>query len=387
MWIVLALSIVINLLSLISGDSTADYSECPDAWVVCPASQTCVKAFDEKKSWMKARSSCLDQDADLVRILDGDMNTFINGLLNTTANRKYWIGLHDRKTENDFVWLNDTTTANYTSWAKGQPNNFKTKRVPMGQDCAEIGTFAPNWQDDWCTRKSHYICERPKFPPPQCPPDDWKENPTSKTCIKLIKSKKSWKAARAFCKQQNADLLKVPDAATNAFASSVINNNKMYVWTGVHDRDEEGKYFWLDEVKEVNYTNWDTDQPNNYRNQDCMCLLGPKWHDHFCTKPLWFLCERRKRSFIHSAVRCEDGWTPSPESGTCVKIFVSRKETWSDARKVCAGPNGGDLVKIVNDEMNTFINGESKAPRGPLCFGVNANVQLRARNSSNWVGR
>ena len=32
----------------------------------------------------------------------------IAGLLNTTGDTKYWIGLHDRVTERTFKWLDDT---------------------------------------------------------------------------------------------------------------------------------------------------------------------------------------------------------------------------------------------------------------------------------------
>ena len=53
--------------------------------------------------------------------------------------------------------------------------------------------------------------------------------------------------------------------------------------------------------------------------------------------------------------KCPAGWTESPESYTCIKAYVDT-QTWGDARATCQ-QDGGDLIKIVNAEMNTLVFG------------------------------
>ena len=42
-------------------------------------SGTCVKLYDDNKSWEDARATCKEDGADLVTILDESMNNFIWG--------------------------------------------------------------------------------------------------------------------------------------------------------------------------------------------------------------------------------------------------------------------------------------------------------------------
>ena len=54
---------------------------------------------------------------------------------------------------------------------------------------------------------------------------------------------------------------------------------------------------------------------------------------------------------------CAAGWLPSSASGTCLKVYrVSRD--FQDARNTCIADNG-DLVTIIDDEMNLFVMGIS----------------------------
>ncbi|RUS75111.1 hypothetical protein EGW08_017118, partial [Elysia chlorotica] len=56
---------------------------------------------------------------------------------------------------------------------------------------------------------------------------------------------------------------------------------------------------------------------------------------------------------------CPPGWTRSPHSVSCIKVYTYRK-TWHQAKYVCA-ENGGDLVSILDDKMREFVWDQIKA--------------------------
>ena len=54
-------------------------ASCPTGWTESPHTGTCIKLYDEEKSWHGARVACKEEAADLVKIKDDGMNQFIWG--------------------------------------------------------------------------------------------------------------------------------------------------------------------------------------------------------------------------------------------------------------------------------------------------------------------
>ena len=52
---------------------------CPTGWIESTQSGTCIKLYEDKKSWTNARAACQAAGGDLVKILDDSMNDFIWG--------------------------------------------------------------------------------------------------------------------------------------------------------------------------------------------------------------------------------------------------------------------------------------------------------------------
>ena len=57
------------------------------------------------------------------------------------------------------------------------------------------------------------------------------------------------------------------------------------------------------------------------------------------------------------SVLCPEGWVRSPSSGTCIKLFFSKKN-WLQARDFCKA-EGGDLVKITDRVINDLVTSKN----------------------------
>ncbi|KAK3743318.1 hypothetical protein RRG08_007556, partial [Elysia crispata] len=52
-------------------------ASCPSGWIESTQSGTCIKVYEDKKSWEDARAVCQAAGGDLVKIIDDSMNQFI----------------------------------------------------------------------------------------------------------------------------------------------------------------------------------------------------------------------------------------------------------------------------------------------------------------------
>ncbi|GFO37605.1 C-type mannose receptor 2 [Plakobranchus ocellatus] len=87
--------------------SSTAASTCPSGWTKSPSSGTCIKFYDDYKTWADARTVCQQDGGDLVTIRDANMNQFVEAQRKSKG-RSYWIGLHDLNKEGDFGWLDET---------------------------------------------------------------------------------------------------------------------------------------------------------------------------------------------------------------------------------------------------------------------------------------
>lgn len=76
-------------------------------------------------------------------------------------------------------------------------------------------------------------------------------------------------------------------------------------WLGLYrnssgENSNEG-WFWVDGTP-LNFSNWGSDEPNNWRNNEkCGELLGKSgyWNDISCYEPRLSLCERKKGKYLY----------------------------------------------------------------------------------------
>lgn len=86
-----------------------------------------------------------------------------------------------------------------------------------------------------------------------------------------------------------------------SYVKAVIDPAEEYAWwIGATDIIEEGSFRWMTTGNEVTYTYWDSGEPNDVNNEDCIFMRHTtlQWNDLNCDstfsfegKPLRAICE------------------------------------------------------------------------------------------------
>ncbi|XP_077986174.1 C-type lectin mosGCTL-1-like [Glandiceps talaboti] len=151
---------------------------------LCALSFTCVYSEDSEFDgsdgnqpyYFKARQYCRQNYDGLVRLESAQEQNAVAGYIQANGldsndcipGKGFWIGLDDKRSEGDFVWLDNTIrqglcTSGYENWAKREPNN-NTKKSALGQDCVQLwfrGKRNGQWDDEYCNyRPKGAVCEQ-----------------------------------------------------------------------------------------------------------------------------------------------------------------------------------------------------------------------------------
>ncbi|KAJ8040402.1 Alpha-N-acetylgalactosamine-specific lectin [Holothuria leucospilota] len=131
--------------------------------------------------------------------------------------------------------------------------------------------------------------------------------------------RKNWTEASDDCKkaspQGNGHLITIDSEDENRFACgwwvkmmSPLKGKWQYIWTGLNDIDEEGKFVWSD-GSSVKYTNWGGNQPDNrFDNSNCATMTvrrasdPGKWDDARCKGRRSYICEYKCTDCANSNV-------------------------------------------------------------------------------------
>ncbi|XP_066296926.1 alpha-N-acetylgalactosamine-specific lectin-like isoform X1 [Branchiostoma lanceolatum] len=126
---------------------------CPDRYTTWRG--TCYKAFNDRKTFIDAAAACREDGGTLAMPRDAETNAFLISLHNAVNDYEpFWFGLHDRREEGSFQWVDGFTLGAYTSWAPGQPDN------EGNEDCV---LYSAPWRNKWndvpCNSSFRFICQ------------------------------------------------------------------------------------------------------------------------------------------------------------------------------------------------------------------------------------
>nr|XP_011440035.2 perlucin-like protein [Crassostrea gigas] len=105
----------------------------------------------------------------------------------------------------------------------------------------------------------------------------------------------TWNNAQLDCSVRGAKLVEIESPEEDVYIRTLANNLTETVWLGGTDVAEEGKWVWQSTGTIFSYSAWNGGQPNNYQNQDCLCLYRPyglTWCDESCAASYQYICER-----------------------------------------------------------------------------------------------
>ncbi|XP_021339906.1 neurocan core protein-like [Mizuhopecten yessoensis] len=122
---------------------------CQENWTVY--GNHCYRAIPNlTKSWGDAQNDCQSYASNLVKIETADERLWLR--IFSIQSDYSWIGANDRDKEGEWRWISDNSTVTFTDWKAGEPND-----VGGDEDCVIMGI---HWNDDSCTKKHPFICEK-----------------------------------------------------------------------------------------------------------------------------------------------------------------------------------------------------------------------------------
>ncbi|HMV70506.1 MAG TPA: CotH kinase family protein, partial [Myxococcota bacterium] len=103
--------------------------------------------------WYTADRVCRDFGMRLVMPKTDVLNTALSQV--TAPYGQHWIGLSDEATEGRYRWV-DGSTAAFTAWWSGEPNNCCGGEDCIGTNFGDVG----RWNDYSCTTQLPFACQR-----------------------------------------------------------------------------------------------------------------------------------------------------------------------------------------------------------------------------------
>ncbi|XP_066295830.1 C-type Lectin CRL-like isoform X2 [Branchiostoma lanceolatum] len=129
-------------------------SSCPDRYTTWRG--ICYKVFNTLKTFSGAAAACREDGGTLAMPRDAETNAF---LISLSANGRvnFWFGLHDRREEGSFEWVDGSALGTYNSWGPGQPDNYSGNEYCVFY--AQLSSFEDKWHDAPCDWLYRSICE------------------------------------------------------------------------------------------------------------------------------------------------------------------------------------------------------------------------------------
>jgi hypothetical protein len=113
--------------------------------------------------------------------------------------------------------------------------------------------------------------------------------PATGHCYWLVSAGADWDTALASCEAWGGSLVAINSAEENDWILPLLVAD---TWIGGNDSATEGTFVWAN-GDAWSYTNWNTDQPDDWHGEDCVeAQATGVWNDLVCRRDRAYLCER-----------------------------------------------------------------------------------------------
>ncbi|XP_058862099.1 C-type mannose receptor 2-like [Acipenser ruthenus] len=252
------------------------------------------------KTWQEAQSYCRNQGRDLPSIYDQARVNELIGLVSSTNDTAYWIGLYHDK-ENG-------------QWSSGDGDIYSNWEPHLL--CASVNAEG-EWEDSICDQRKYFMC--------------YSEASDITERYTLIEELKTWTEAQQYCRENHTDLVSIKSASEHEDLVKKAQGTPF--WIGLFNET----WKWPHQGDNYTFYSWSKGEPNNDGgNQNCVMMSKTgEWTDTGCNDLNSFFC-------------CEGG-----SSGQC--FYEGTKKTWQEAQSYCRN-QGRDLPSIYDQaRVNELI--------------------------------
>ncbi|CAH3133263.1 unnamed protein product [Porites lobata] len=173
---------------------------------------------------------------------------------------------------------------------------------------------------------------------------------TSRACA-------SWLTAESNCSTMSSSLVTVHNQEENVYIQHRHNGERS--WIGLNDRSVEGSFVWTN--KEISkFRFWAPQQPNDWKNEDCVHTLGAKhgytWNDVPCTNCYNYTCFKDNKLYVN--------YPTTPQYILFKQASLTKKVMLFDKKPLCAyfldldecttGSHACDVNSVCQNIMGSY---------------------------------
>ncbi|CAH3182494.1 unnamed protein product [Porites lobata] len=175
---------------------------------------------------------------------------------------------------------------------------------------------------------------------------------TSRACA-------SWLIAESNCSTMSSNLVTVHNQEENVYIQHRHNEERS--WIGLNDRSVEGSFVWTN--KEISkFRFWAPQQPNDWKNEDCVHNLGAKhgytWNDVPCTNCYNYTCFKdidECSTNSHSLdVNAMCSNTVGSYACACKAGFTGDGKTCSDIDECSTNSHSCDVNAVCSNTVGSY---------------------------------
>uniref|UniRef100_A0AAX7VPN3 Mannose receptor, C type 1b n=1 Tax=Astatotilapia calliptera TaxID=8154 RepID=A0AAX7VPN3_ASTCA len=277
-------------------------------------------------TWGQADTSCKQQAASLVSIVEPSEQALISALLGA-GRKKLWIGL---VLDPEHGW----------QWTDGKP--FRYLRWDSGKSSLQGRILIYLF---FSSSVEQGFCSAPWIP-------------YNGHCFHLQRNAQTWSGAQKACRAEGGDLATVRNVEDQSFVISQLGYASTdELWIGLNDIRTEGLFDWSDQ-SHVSFTSWEYGKPGlSTDGDDCVLIRGENgnWADRSCDEQHGFIC--MKQSSTESTgnepdidIGCK-GWK---KHGSYCYFVGTETKTFSQASEDCKSSNSY-LADVSNGVDNAFL--------------------------------
>ncbi|XP_072544232.1 macrophage mannose receptor 1-like [Salminus brasiliensis] len=331
---------------------------CAPDWV--KFQDKCYKVHLEEKTWMDARSFCMQLGGNLASVTNSLQQAVLLLQMADDNFSDLWLGLNNLA-DSRFKWTDGSPVA-FTDWSTEDSGYYAMESL-----CATMGgrqrVHPGKWVNKDCNETSGYICSRALdhliIPSPTEVPKTFIK--LGNSSYMLVQTNMTWKEAKSHCEAEGANLASIRDAFTQSYIELQTHKLGQPLWIGLNSMETDGYFLWIDNWQ-LSMQNWAYGEPK--KDHPCVYVdVDGIWKTALCNQTYYSVCKRstdvaptpptQYPGICPEATEKEPKMTWLPFRGHCY-AFVTSFYSWVSASNIC-NRIGASLASIQDTKEAKFI--------------------------------